>query len=251
MWCPAHGKAAQSGAQIASECTPSDELPRAKPVRQTRPHSDRDAKGRFRPRHGVALALERGAPKGMLKKLSAQAPHDWQIVRRYGRTACRHRISELARIHGDLSAGVCALLLDGYDQRADARYIRALAAAEFGQDDEPQPQTVGRPPTKGRPGMIELLRLSIQLSAGARQAERDAWELASREAEARRLNEAAARQPADLSALLTAGESALPQFEGNSDPRPPFDPPGGSCARGAPPSNSPPSSSPLSDPETE
>jgi hypothetical protein len=47
---------------------------------------------------------------------------------------------------------------------ADARWLRAKGAAENSPD---------------------LIRLSMQLATSARQAERDAWELASREATAR------------------------------------------------------------------
>jgi hypothetical protein len=59
---------------------------------------------------------------------------------------------------------VCRLLRDAAELHADAQYLRARAAA----DDN-----------------VDLLRTAAQLSAGARQAERDAWQLATLEAQAR------------------------------------------------------------------
>lgn len=195
MWRKAHGSIAGSGRTIASETRPADELPQARPPKKPRPARDRDSRGRFQPRNGVALTkrMTIREPKGMLKELEERAPADWAKVRRYGRDACRHRINELARIHGDLSAGVCSVLADGYDQRADAKYIRTLAAAEGGDGGEK------------RPGMVELLRLSIQLSASARQAERDAWELAVREARAR-----PPERPRGVAMLLSPPERVPP-----------------------------------------
>jgi hypothetical protein len=56
------------------------------------------------------------------------------------------------------------LLAEAAEQSADASYLRARAA----RDNNP-----------------ELLRIAAQLSAGARQAERDAWALAELEAKSR------------------------------------------------------------------
>ena len=244
-----------------SETLPADELSPVRHPIKPRPARERDSKGRFKPKNGVALMRHgRLPPQGLLKRLEDQAPKEVRLVREQARKTCRYRISELVRLHGDLSSGVCATLLDGHEQRADARYIRALAMT---------PDAEGKP----RASMIELLRLSIQLSNGARQSERDAWELASREADARK--RAAQPQPTDLSALLTAGEQAAPDLSDrprgdgdssatvpgeanpakslgvsldcessgrgdcheNSTPVPPSTPPGGLIGRGAPPSN--------------
>ena len=204
-----------------SETLPADELSPARYPVKPRPARERDSKGRFKPRNGVGLMRHgRLPPAGLLKRLEDQAPKEVRLVRDQARKACRHRISELVQLHGHLSSSVCATLLDGHEQRADARYIRALA---FTPDHEGKP----------RASMIELLRLSLQLSNGARQSERDAWELASREADARK--RAAQPQPTDLGALLAEGEDSGPAE--NSTPVPLSAPPGGSIGRGAPPSN--------------
>lgn len=147
------------------ESTPADELPPANPGLPARP--DRDAAGRFLPGNSLAgQARVRAGANGALSKLDAKADAAWQSARRWGQRAAQHRIRELAPLHGgSLSAGVCALIVDACDLRADARYLAAKARA----DSSP-----------------ELARTAATLLASARQCERDAWEIASREAEARR-----------------------------------------------------------------
>jgi hypothetical protein len=89
----------------------------------------------------------------------------WSAVRRAGRRAARHRITEFCQSHGaTLSSGVCALVYEAAEMRADACYLRARAAADNNPD---------------------LLKVAATVSAGARQSERDAWEFAAREAAAR------------------------------------------------------------------
>ena len=258
-----------------SETLPADELPAAIPdparqVARDRPGKpgNRDAKGRFLPKNrfayvGGKTSSRRLVPQGLIKALEAKAPKEWAQARERGREAARHRMQELTRLHGDLSSGVCWLLLEAGEQRGDARYLRAKATSyddEFGE----------------KVSSLDLLRLALQLSNGARQSERDAWELACREAEAHK--RAAQPQPTDLSALLTAGEQAGPDLSDrpggdgdssvtvpggansaeslevptdcessgrgdcheNSTPVPPSTPPGGLIGRGAPPSNEPP-----------
>jgi hypothetical protein len=86
----------------------------------------------------------------------------------------------MARLHGgELGSEVCALIVDSWEMRGDARYIAARARAT---------------------GDADLARAAATLLASARQAQRDAWELAAREAQARpRVNPLHA-------AILGAGE---------------------------------------------
>jgi hypothetical protein len=97
--------------------------------------------------------------------LEAKADPEWRAARRAGRRAAQHRVTEFCAAHGaDLSSGVCALLYEAAMMRADAAYLRARAAADDNTD---------------------LLKVAATVSAGARQAERDAWEFAVREAASR------------------------------------------------------------------
>ncbi len=164
-WRSAHGAAARAGRLTVLESTPADELPPATgsdPARQ-----DRDASGRFVPGNRWGrLARAKAGPGGALAGLDAKATPEWRAARTWAKRAAAHRIRELTELHGgDLSAGVCMLVVDGADLRADARYLAARARA----DANP-----------------ELSRIAAGLLASARQAERDAWELAAREAESRR-----------------------------------------------------------------
>jgi hypothetical protein len=164
-WRTAHGNARAYGRLVVLESVPADELPPASPGVPARP--DRDAAGRFLPGNALAgQARVRAGANGALSKLDAKADPAWQSARRWGQRAAQHRIRELAPLHGgSLSAGVCALIVDACDLRADARYIAAKARAE---------------------GSADLARAAASLLASARQCERDAWEIAHREGEARR-----------------------------------------------------------------
>ncbi len=160
----AHGRARDLGRLIVSETTPSDELPPATGSDPAR--VGRDAAGRFASGNPWArLARAKAGPGGALASLDAQATPEWRAARRWAQRAAAHRVRELAQFHGgDLSSGVCMLVVDASDLRADARYIAARARAD---------------------GNPELSRIAASLLASARQAERDAWEIAAREAEAR------------------------------------------------------------------
>jgi hypothetical protein len=71
----------------------------------------------------------------------------------------------MAQLHGgEVGSEVCALIVDSWELRGDARYLAAKARAL---------------------GDADLSRAAAALLASARQAQRDAWELASREAAAR------------------------------------------------------------------
>ena len=156
----AHGDARDAGRLTASECPPLDEL-RAGTGSEPRPPA-RQPNGRFAPGNDGYAAVQRGLPKGALL-----APKDpaWRAARRLGRQAATRRIAEVAQAHGGtLSSGVCRLLRDAADLHADAQYLRARAAADDNTD---------------------LLRTAAQLSAGARQGERDAWALAELESRSR------------------------------------------------------------------
>ena len=165
-WRKAHGRAAQLGRLTVLEATPADELPPARPETPDRP--ERDAAGRFLPGNRWSrMSRAKAGVGGALASLDAKADPQWRAARRWAKTASAYRIREYGALHGaDLSSGICTLLVDAGEMRGDARYLSARARAE----NNP-----------------ELLRLAATLLASARQAERDAWELASREAAARRL----------------------------------------------------------------
>ena len=156
--------------------------------------------GKFLP--GNKLAVGRATnrayrPKSLLK-LERQAPDAWREARDNGRRAARARIAEYGDLHGgDQSTGICALLCDAADVRADGLYLRSTAAA------------------KNSP---EMLKLAAGLLNQARQLELTAWELAAREAECRRREEEDRRSPGDLAARLTEG-CVLPA--GSATPGPP------------------------------
>ena len=168
----AHGKAASLGRLTASECPPVDELPPATPAPTARPQ--RDASGRFLPGNAVAQhARTKAGPQGALLKLDAKADPEWRAARNWARRGARHRIAEMAQLHGgELSSEVCALVVDSWELRGDARYLAAMARAK---------------------GDGDLSRAAATLLASARQAARDAWQMAALEAGARK-----ARGPVDL-----------------------------------------------------
>lgn len=161
----AHGNAARLGRLVVLENGRDRGLsPAASPAEPARP--DRDDAGRFLPGNTWSrMAKYRAGPTGVLAKLEAGADPSWRASRRAGRRAGGHRIQELSRIHGgELSSAVCRLVMSACSLSADAEYLRARAAADNAPD---------------------LLRIAATLDAGSRQAERDAWEMAVREAAAR------------------------------------------------------------------
>jgi len=170
-WRTAHGRARACGRLVVSETRPADELPPGRGSTPGRP--ERDSLGRFLPGNRAARRqLGRVHPAGALALLDARADPAWRSARRWGQRAGMHRIAEVARAHGgELSSGACRLLRSAARMAADAEYLSRRAAAE---------------------DLPDLLRTAAQLDAGARQAERDAWELASREAQARRASTPAA-----------------------------------------------------------
>ena len=161
----AHGNAATMGRLTASECPPADELRAASGADPDRP--ERGPDGRFLPGNRTAKRGKlRAGLRGALVSLEAEADPAWKAARAWGRRAAKHRIAEYAQVHGaELSSGVCRMLSDAAELSADAAYLRARAA----KDDNP-----------------ELLRVAATLTAGSRQAERDAWAIAQLEADARR-----------------------------------------------------------------
>jgi hypothetical protein len=164
-WRTAHGNAAAGGALVVLENPRDRDLPSASGTNTDR--LERTPDGRFAPGNSLARrGKSRVGITGALHALEAQAEPEWQAVRRAGRRAARHRIGEFAQSHGaELSSGVCGLIYEAAEMRADAAYLRARAAA----DNNP-----------------ELLRIASSISTSARQSERDAWEFAVREADARR-----------------------------------------------------------------
>ncbi|MBN2196779.1 MAG: hypothetical protein JW751_28495 [Polyangiaceae bacterium] len=187
----AHGRARELGRLVVSECCPADELPSATPPGTVRPQRSPD--GRFAGGNTVARSSRvRSGPQGALAQLDAQSDAAWQAARRWARQACSRRITELGRLHGgELSSEVCALVVDSWELRGDARYIAARARAE---------------------GSADLARAAATLLASARQAQRDAWELAAREAAARGDDEGAdlRRRQAEFQRGLAARQAASP-----------------------------------------
>lgn len=164
-WRAVHGNAKKYGALVVLENARDRGLsPAASPAEPGRP--ERDDAGRFLPGNAWSrMAKHRAGPTGVLAKLEAGADPSWRASRRGGRRAGGHRIQELTRMHGgELSSAVCRLVMSACSLSADAEYLRARAAADNAPD---------------------LLRIAATLDAGARQSERDAWEMAVREAEAR------------------------------------------------------------------
>ncbi len=164
-WRAAHGNAAKQGATVVLESGRDRGLPPASPPETVQ--AQRSVDGRFAPGNSLArLGKARVGITGALHALEAKADPEWQAVRRAGRRAAKHRVTEFCGSHGaELSSGVCALIYEAAEMRADASYLRARAAADNNPD---------------------LLKVAAAVSTGARQAERDAWEFASREADARK-----------------------------------------------------------------
>jgi hypothetical protein len=163
----AHGKAAQVGCLVVSECTPADQLDYALPVEPALPQ--RVNGGRFGPGNRIAKKPKvRAGHHGALRKLEEEAKPEWRASREFAKRAAKFRIKEYTEFHGaELSSGICSMLVGAATYRADATYLRTRAAANDCLDD---------------------LRMAIVCDASARQLERDAWELAVREAAARKQN---------------------------------------------------------------
>jgi hypothetical protein len=194
---PAGSREGQLGRLVRSAVSPADELaePTGSDPDTNRP--ERDAHGHFARGNGIAKAKRlRSGPRGALAMLEASGKDPaWQAAARWGRRYSAHRRAELARAHGgELSAGVGTIIESAADLLADARYWRAKAIAT----SDP-----------------ELSRLAAQLTAQARGCERDAWELAAREATARR---DANPQAAADAARATFARPALPPKEGSNGP---------------------------------
>lgn len=156
----AHGKARQLGRLTASECPPVEELRPASPAPTVR--KDRGPDGRFVRGNAVARhSKARSGPQGALLKLDAKADPQWKAARQWARRGARHRIAEMAKLHGgELGSEVCALIVDSWELRGDARYLAAKARAT---------------------GDADLSRAAAALLASARQAARDAWQMAALE----------------------------------------------------------------------
>lgn len=160
----AHGRARELGRLTASECPPADELRPASPAPTVR--KDRGTDGRFLPGNTAGRdSKARSGPQGALLKLDAKADPEWRAARNWARRGARHRITEMAKLHGgEVGSEVCALIVDSWEMRGDARYLAAQARAQ---------------------GDSDLSRAAASLLASARQAARDAWQMASLEADAR------------------------------------------------------------------
>jgi hypothetical protein len=166
----AHGRARQLGAVLVVETLPPDEQPPASPADPGR--RDRDEAGRFVAGNSIARqAKVRAGRHGRLAALEAKGDPAWQAADRWGRQWTAHRRTELAAMHGgQLSSEVCAIIEDAGMAMADARYCRALAASV----EAAEPARAASLRTEAR-----------QLRTEARGHRLAAWELASREAQAR------------------------------------------------------------------
>lgn len=185
-WRTATGNAREHGRLVGSSVAAADELRPATGSDSDR--RERTADGRFAPGNRLAAAKRlRSGPRGALAALEASGSDPaWVAAARWGRRYSSHRRAELARAHGgELSAGVGTIVESAADLLADARYWRAKAIAT----SDP-----------------ELSRLAAQLTAQARGCERDAWELAAREAQARPRESARDRIAREM--IQARGESA-------------------------------------------
>jgi hypothetical protein len=163
-WNTAHGRAAECGRLVASECCPSDELADATPADAVRPQRGPD--GRFLPGNGLGAGRRhRPAGHSPLAALAKQGDDAARAALAHGRRYATHRRQELSQAHGGaISAGVGAVVESAGEALAGARYWSARSMAEASAD---------------------FARLAATLMAQHRQCERDAWELAAREAAAR------------------------------------------------------------------
>jgi hypothetical protein len=168
----AHGRAREFGRVAVNDQRPYDEMPSASPAETVR--KDRGADGRFASGNSIARhSRVRTGPQGALVGLDAQAAPAWRAARQWARKGARHRIAELAQLHGgELGSEACALVVDSWELRGDARYLAAQARAT---------------------GNAELARTAANLLSNARQAQRDAWAIAALEAEARKTKGTATR----------------------------------------------------------
>jgi hypothetical protein len=90
----------------------------------------------------------------------------------------------MAQLHGgELGSEVCALIVDSWELRGDARYLAAQARAT---------------------GDADLSRAAASLLASARQAARDAWQMAALEAETRRDSRRVPHSMGPLAAVVAA-----------------------------------------------
>ena len=177
-WRSAHGNAAKNGTALVVLESGRDRALR--PASPAEPAArDREPNGHFAKGNGIGrTAKARAARDGKLAKVDADADPNARASQQWARRGARRRKVELERMHGGaITDEVSALVDDSWELRGDARYWAAQARA------------------KNDPA---LARLAETLLTSARQAMRDAWELASREAAARpRANQTASwLQPA-------------------------------------------------------
>ncbi|MBN1605072.1 MAG: hypothetical protein JW940_00480 [Polyangiaceae bacterium] len=199
-WPTATGAARDCGRLVGSAACPSDELPSASGPGSVRP--GRDSAGRFQPGNSYGSAKRfRAGQHGALTALERQGDEAARASLAFGRRYAAHRRAELTAAHGAISAGVGAMVESAGELLASARYWSARGLAEANPD---------------------FARLAATLIAGQRQAERDAWELASREAQARPRENPIDRLRREMAATRRARElAAAPTTENPSAPNAP------------------------------
>ncbi len=137
-------------------------LPAATPAESAPP--ERDAHGRFLPGNRTARASRLRPRITGLAHIDQSAP-DFRTFARWGLRYGAHRRRELAELHGGtLSAGASAIIESAAQAMAASRFLQWRAS----QTGDPS-----------------LFAQAARLAQTARQNELAAWELASREAQAR------------------------------------------------------------------
>lgn len=145
------------------EVMPADELPPASLANAARP--ERGPDGRFLPGNTIARQQRVKLGSRGLSRIDTTSD-EFRPFARFGARYGAHRRQELASAHGgEISAGVGAIVESAAQAMAASRFLQSLAA----EKNDP-----------------ELFKQASQLASTARQHELAAWELAAREADARR-----------------------------------------------------------------
>lgn len=165
-WRKRHGNARNHGVGPMIEVLPPDEQP---PVTPGPPAPvERDASGRFV--RGNGAGRKKRVRPGPHALAGLPVSDKFAPFQRWGVRWSAHRAAEMTRIHGELSVGVTTLLQSAGQQLASSRFLQALGGAN--------------PVQKG--AKAQWFMLASRLADSARQNELAAYELAVREAAARR-----------------------------------------------------------------
>lgn len=158
----AHGNG--SSALVRVETTPADELPTPNAETTAARLADRKRRGKPFEKGNRAAAGRKPALALLGVPVADVADPVYQRMLRSAANYRRKRVSELAAVHGHVTAGAASLIASSALALAGSRYCYALAA---------------------RAKDPALIKLGSALANDARQAELGAWELCSREAAAK------------------------------------------------------------------